>query len=88
MKAPCDPDKKSELYRMAKAFGTNVKGLANITGYSSRGLRIRGRTSKSRLDAVRNALYRYSNDLHETDLMLAEKHRVEREAWIEELFSE
>ena len=82
------PDEKSDLYRMARAFGTNVKGLAAITGYSSKGLRIRGRTSKRRLDAVRNALYSYSNDLHETDLMLAEKHRVEREAWIEELFSE
>lgn len=88
MKAPCDPDKKSDLYRMAKAFGTNINGLAAITGYSRKGLNIRGRTCKSRLDAVRNALYRYGNDLHETDLMLAEKHRLERETWIEKLFSE
>lgn len=73
---------------MARAFGTTVKGLADITGYSRQGLNIRGRTCKSRLDAVRNALYSYSNDLHDTDLMLAEKHLVEREAWIEKLFSQ
>lgn len=87
MKAHVDQDEKSDLYRMAKAFGTNINGLAAITGYSRQGLNIRGRTCKNRLDAVRNALYRYSNDMHDTDLMLAEKHRLEREAWIENLFS-
>ena len=75
---------RNELVTMAKAFETNVEGLAKLTGYTRGGLYVRKNSPRKRVELVRNALILHSENLYRQEVKKAENMLKTRQLWIDE----
>lgn len=76
---------KTELATMAKAFETNIEGLAKLTGYTRPGLYVCGKNiRKSKAALSRDALTIRSENLYQQAIRKAESMRKVRQLWIDE----
>lgn len=76
---------KTELATMAKAFETNIEGLAKLTGYTRPGLYVRGKNPrKKRTALIRDALIIHSENLYQQAIRKAENMQKVRQLWIDE----